>query len=63
MSKLIQEVLNNKPLGVLCAMPEEVEQYLNHFEEVHSEEVSGVKFYRGTLGAVDVVLGQCGVGM
>lgn len=58
----LKNLLNEKPLGVLCAMPEEVEEYLKHFENTTPEEVSGVKFYNGSLGSQKVILAQCGVG-
>lgn len=58
----LKNLLNEKPLGVLCAMPEEVEEYLKHFEDTTPEEVSGVKFYHGSLGSQKVILAQCGVG-
>ncbi len=58
----LNNLLNDKPLGVLCAMPEEVAEYLKHFEDTTPEEVSGVKFYHGILGSQKVILAQCGVG-
>ncbi len=58
----LQKLLNGRPLGILCAMPEEVAEYLKHFENSETETISGVVFYRGEVGPFSVVLAQCGVG-
>ncbi len=58
----INEMLQDKPLGILCAMPEEVEEYLKHFSNVQSIHVSGVEYFVGLINHTRVIVAKCGVG-
>ena len=48
--------------GIIGAMRVEVDALKEKMENVTVETVSGVEFFRGTLGGREVVLAQCGVG-
>lgn len=49
--------------GIIAAMPCEAEKLLQHMTDRSAPEVfGGVSYYRGKLGAEEVVLATCGVG-
>lgn len=49
-------------LGIIGAMRQEVETLLSHVEDCRHTERAGSVFYEGTLGGLDCVIVQCGVG-
>ena len=55
-------MLDQLPIGVLCAIPEEIEHFGAHFREVEVRAVAGYSFRAGTLDGVPVVLAECGIG-
>lgn len=49
-------------LGIIGAMPEEVEQLKQEMSQVHVTDVAGMEFYRGIIGGKEVVVVRSGVG-
>lgn len=49
-------------LGIIGAMPEEVEQLKQEMDQVQVISVAGMEFYKGRLEDRDVVVVRCGVG-
>ena len=49
-------------LGIIGAMQQEVETLLSHLEGCARQEKAGSVFYEGTLGGLETVVVQCGVG-
>lgn len=49
-------------LGIIGAMPEEVEQLKQEMDQVQVVNVAGMEFYKGTIGGKDVVVVRSGVG-
>lgn len=54
--------LKQGPLGVICAMPEEIEHLGVALDIDRREEVAGLVFRRGRLDGRPVVLVECGLG-
>ena len=59
---VMQPSKNPERIGVIGAMPEEVETLKAAMSVEHTEEISGMEFYVGTLDDCDVVVVQCGIG-
>lgn len=49
-------------LGIIGAMPEEVEQLKQEMSQVQVTDVAGMEFNRGTIGGKEVVVVRSGVG-
>lgn len=49
-------------LGIIGAMPEEVEQLKAEMSQVQVTDVAGMEFYRGLIGGKEVVVVRSGVG-
>ena len=49
-------------LGIIGAMPEEVEQLKQEMDQVQVISAAGMEFYKGKLEGRDVVVVRCGVG-
>ena len=49
-------------LGIIGAMPEEVEQLKQEMDQVQVISAAGMEFYKGRLEGRDVVVVRCGVG-
>ena len=49
-------------IGIIGAMPEEVDSLKNEISNVKTTEISGMTFYEGVLGEKKVVVVQCGMG-
>ena len=49
-------------IGILGAMPPEVESILATLENKQAHPMSGTTYYTGTLHGRDVVVARCGVG-
>lgn len=49
-------------IGIIGAMEGEVELIVSSLENTVTEEVSGIKFYKGNLHSKTVVVAKCGVG-
>ncbi len=50
------------PLGILCAIPQEIEHLAETLDLAETTEVAGYTFRRGRLDSVDVVLVETGIG-
>lgn len=48
--------------GIICAMPEELKELLNHLENEKINEIGGKKYYEGTISDQSVVLVESGIG-
>lgn len=48
--------------GIICAMPEELKELLNHLENEKINEIGGKKYYEGTISNQSVVLVESGIG-
>ncbi len=53
---------NERPVGIIAAMPREAEGILAAMENVTEETVSGVRFAAGTLCGHPAVTAVCGIG-
>ena len=49
-------------IGIIGAMRCEVDALIASMQNVTSEEISSVKFYRGTIGGTEAVVAEAGVG-
>ena len=49
-------------LGIIGAMPQEVEQLKQEMDRVQVVEAAGMEFYRGSIGGKDVVVVRSGIG-
>lgn len=49
-------------LGIIGAMPEEVEQLKAEMSQVQVTDVAGMEFYRGLIGGKEVIVVRSGVG-
>lgn len=49
-------------IGIIGAMPEELEELLELLEHQHSDSSSGFTLYRGVLEGQRVLVAQCGIG-
>lgn len=49
-------------IGILCAMEEEIKEYLDRIVDAQTRVVGGFKFVQGVLMGKRVILCQCGVG-
>ena len=52
----------SKPIGIIGAMDIEVDGIVASMSNTTVEEISGVKYYSGTLSNKDVVVAKCGIG-
>ena len=52
----------NAPIGIIGAMEDEVKGLVARLDDSSSEEISGIKFYTGTIYGKPVVIAKCGVG-
>lgn len=50
------------PIGIIGAMEDEVKGLVARLENPSVEEISGIKFYTGTIFGKSVVIAKCGVG-
>lgn len=50
------------PIGIIGAMDDEVSGLISMLDGVETKEISGLKFYTGTIFAKPVVVARCGVG-
>lgn len=50
------------PIGIIGAMDDEVNGLVARLENSSTEEISGIKFYTGTIYGKPVVIAKCGVG-
>ena len=50
------------PIGIIGAMEDEVKGLVAKLENSSMEEISGIKFYTGTIYGKSVVIAKCGVG-
>ena len=48
--------------GIICAMPEELKELLEHIENVNETEIGDKKYYSGTINNQSVVLVESGIG-
>ncbi|MBM6940304.1 5'-methylthioadenosine/adenosylhomocysteine nucleosidase [Limosilactobacillus coleohominis] len=48
--------------GIICAMPEELKELLEHIENVNEKEIGDKKYYSGTISNQSVVLVESGIG-
>ncbi len=55
-------MIDTRPIGVLCAIPEEIAHFGAHFREFEARESAGYLFRSGTLDGVPVILTECGIG-
>ena len=53
---------SSAPIGIIGAMEDEVKGLVAKLENPSSEEISGIKFYTGTIYGKPVVIARCGVG-
>ncbi len=51
-----------KKIGIICAMKNEAETIRLQMEDCVEETVGNLIFYKGTIGAREVVLALCGIG-
>lgn len=51
-----------RPLGLICAIPEETEALASHFSGVEREAIAGFTFNTGRLDTQPVVLVEAGIG-
>lgn len=58
----LQEKGTRKRIGIIGAMPSEMEAIKDRIEQPHIDEISGIRFVRGTIHGVDVVAATCGIG-
>lgn len=52
----------NMRFGIICAMPEELKELLEHIENVNEKEIGDKKYYSGTINNQSVVLVESGIG-
>ena len=52
----------SKPIGIIGAMDIEVDGIVASMSNTTIEEISGVKYYSGTLSNKNVVVAKCGIG-
>ncbi len=52
----------SKPIGIIGAMDIEVDGIVASMSNPVVEEISGVKYYSGTLSGKEVVVAKCGIG-
>lgn len=50
------------PIGIICAMDDEIEMYLDHIEDVEEIKWKIFTFYKGSFNGKNVVLVKSGVG-
>lgn len=50
------------PVGVICALPEEIDHLRPLLSEADSRELAGLSFEHGLLADTPVVLAECGIG-
>lgn len=48
--------------GIICAMPEELKELLNHLENKTVNEIGGKKYYQGSISGQTVILVESGIG-
>ena len=53
---------NRAPIGIIGAMDDEVSGLISMLAGVETKEISGLKFYTGTIFDKPVVVARCGVG-
>ena len=49
-------------IGIIAAMNVEMESLRSHMENTKTDEISGIRFVRGTLEGKEVVTAVCGIG-
>ncbi|MFV3128531.1 5'-methylthioadenosine/adenosylhomocysteine nucleosidase [Niveispirillum sp. KHB5.9] len=50
------------PLGLICAVPEEIGHFRDEIDDRDTEELAGFRFLRGQVAGRDVVLVEAGIG-
>ncbi|WP_295730124.1 5'-methylthioadenosine/adenosylhomocysteine nucleosidase [uncultured Limosilactobacillus sp.] len=48
--------------GIICAMPEELKELLDHLENKRANEIGGKKYYTGLISGQTVILVESGIG-
>jgi adenosylhomocysteine nucleosidase len=51
-----------RPLGLICAIPEEIEEFANIFQPTGMTDVAGFRFQAGHLDGAPVMLVEAGIG-
>lgn len=52
----------DRPIGVICAIPEEIAHFGAHFQETEANTIAGFAFRRGRLDGRDAVVVETGIG-
>lgn len=52
----------DRPIGVICAIPEEIAHFGAHFQETAADTIAGFAFRRGRLDGRDAVVVETGIG-
>lgn len=52
----------SKLIGIIGAMDIEVDGLVSSMENINIKELSGIKFYNGTIENTEVVVAKCGIG-
>jgi adenosylhomocysteine nucleosidase len=61
-SRATLESADGRPLGIICAIPEEIAHFGEHFAETGVEIIAGFIFRRGTLDGQAAVIVETGIG-
>ncbi|WP_419901468.1 5'-methylthioadenosine/adenosylhomocysteine nucleosidase [Kiloniella sp.] len=54
--------MSQKPLGLICAIPNEIQHFGSAFTKEAERSIAGFMFFSGTLDGVDTVLVEAGMG-
>ena len=60
--KGVEKSMESETIGIIGAMDNEIELLKNSMDVEACEDVTGMRYYRGTLGGHPVVLVRCGTG-
>ncbi|OUS16028.1 nucleosidase [Rhodospirillales bacterium 47_12_T64] len=54
--------MSQKPLGLICAIPNEIQHFGSAFEKESEQDIAGFCFYSGKLDGVETILVEAGMG-
>ncbi len=54
--------MSHKPLGLICAIPNEIQHFGAAFEKASEKQIAGFSFFQGRLDGVETVLVEAGMG-
>lgn len=55
-------LMQTAPVGILCAIPEEIDGFTPYFQETAAQAIAGLNFRTGRMAGRDIVLAECGIG-